>query len=184
MIVEDQNMSDCFAPYGDRSRQDREDFLRSSRCCIRQYVGSKIHHSFLNTSSADISENVENLQTADPPTHEATARQVTRMTGKNADHSQFWCLLTGPAESKPNSRMIKTSISGVMLMTCSGHRQKIATAPKPSRTPSSGLETANQKEIFQSGTLTVEFVFTLFSQAFEDRYFTKFEELLNRGYRG
>ena len=119
MIVEDQNMSDCFAPYGDRPRQDREDFLRSSRCCIRQYVGSKIHHSFLNTSNADISENVENLQTADPPTHEATARQVTRMTGKNADHSQFWCLLTGPAESKPNRRMIRAKTIGVMLMASS-----------------------------------------------------------------
>src|SRR6266550_387756 len=55
------------------------------------------------------------------------------------------------------------------------HRQKIATAPKQSRTPSSGLETANQKEIFQSGTLTVEFVFTLLSQAFEDRHFTERE---------
>src|SRR5437868_9899755 len=119
MIVEDQNMSDCFATYGDRSRQDREDFLRSSRCCIRQPVGSKIHHSFLNPSNADISENFENLQTADPRTHEATARQVTRMTGMNADHSQSWCLLTGPAESKPNSKMIKTKTIGVMLMASS-----------------------------------------------------------------
>src|SRR4029077_133147 len=45
MIVEDQNVSDCFATYGDRPRQDCEDFLRSSRCCIRQPVGSNIHHS-------------------------------------------------------------------------------------------------------------------------------------------
>jgi hypothetical protein len=41
----------------------------------------------------------------------------------------------------------------------------------PSRTPSSGLETANQKETFQSEV--VEFIFTLFSQAFEDEHFTK-----------
>src|SRR4029077_435499 len=57
MIVEDQNMSDCFATYGDRPRQDREDFLRSSRCCIRQPVGSNIHHSFLKRSKIDISQN-------------------------------------------------------------------------------------------------------------------------------
>ena len=65
MIVEDQNMSDCLATYGDRPRQDREDFLWSSRCCIRQPVGSNIHHSFLTPSKIDISENFENLQTAD-----------------------------------------------------------------------------------------------------------------------
>jgi len=52
------------------------------------------------------------------------------------------------------------------------HRKKIARTRKPSRTPSNGLETANQKETFQSA---VEFVFTLFSQAFEDRHFTKRE---------
>src|SRR5205807_8237165 len=45
--------------------------------------------------------------------------RITRMTGMNADHSQFWCLLTGPAESKPNSRMIKTKTIGVMLMASS-----------------------------------------------------------------
>ena len=28
MIVEDQNVSDCFSTYGDRPRQDGEDFLR------------------------------------------------------------------------------------------------------------------------------------------------------------
>ena len=67
MIVEDQNMSDCFATYGDRPRQDREDFLRSSRCRIRQPVGSNIHHSFLTSSKIDISENFENLQTANNP---------------------------------------------------------------------------------------------------------------------
>ena len=43
----------------------------------------------------------------------------------------------------------------------------------PKRTPSNGLETANQKETFQSEV--VEFVFMPFSQAFEDEHFTKRE---------
>jgi hypothetical protein len=43
----------------------------------------------------------------------------------------------------------------------------------PSRTPSNGLQTANQKETFQSEV--VEFIFTLFSQAFEDGHFTECE---------
>ena len=38
---------------------------------------------------------------------------------ENADHSQFWCLLTGPAESNPNSRMIRAKTIGVMLMASS-----------------------------------------------------------------
>ena len=42
-----------------------------------------------------------------------------------------------------------------------------------SSTPSNGLETANQKETFQSEV--VEFIFTLFSQAFEDGHFTERE---------
>ena len=45
----------------------------------------------------------------------------------------------------------------------------------PTRTPSNGLETANQKETRQPDSLAVGFVFTLFSQAFEDRYFTERE---------
>ena len=44
-----------------------------------------------------------------------------------------------------------------------------------SRTPSNGLVTANQKETFQSDALEVELIFTLFSQAFEDRHFTERE---------
>jgi hypothetical protein len=50
----------------------------------------------------------------------------------------------------------------------------------PSRTPSNGLQIANQKETFQSEV--VEFIFTLFSQAFEDGHFTECEisfEMLN-----
>jgi len=52
------------------------------------------------------------------------------------------------------------------------HRQKITSAANPNRTPSSGLEMANQKEMFHSA---VRFIFTLFSQAFEDRHFTERE---------
>src|SRR5439155_20370888 len=108
MIVEDQNMSDCFATYGDRPRQDREDFLRSSRCCIRQPVGSNIHYS---------------LSSFRTPTFQKTSKifkpRITRMTGMNADHSQFWCLLNGPAESKPNRRITKAKTIGVTLMASS-----------------------------------------------------------------
>jgi hypothetical protein len=54
-----------------------------------------------------------------------------------------------------------------------GHRRKTAKARSPSKTPINGLETANQKETFQSEV--VEFIFTLFSQAFEDGHFTERE---------
>ena len=47
----------------------------------------------------------------------------------------------------------------------------------PTRTPSNGLETANQKETFQPESWAIAFVFTLFSQAFEDRHFTKHESV-------
>jgi len=49
----------------------------------------------------------------------------------------------------------------------------MAKARRASRTPINGLETANQKETFQSEVF--ELVFTLFSQAFEDRHFTDCE---------
>jgi len=64
MIIEDQNMSDCLATYGDRSRRDREDSLPSSRSGIRPPVSSNHHHSFLTPAKIDISENFENLQPA------------------------------------------------------------------------------------------------------------------------
>jgi hypothetical protein len=57
--------------------------------------------------------------------------------------------LTCPAESKPNSKITKTKMIGVMLMPSPGHRQKIAAARKASKTPINGLETANQKETRQ-----------------------------------
>ena len=43
----------------------------------------------------------------------------------------------------------------------------------PSRTPSNGLETANQKQKSQGDTLALGSVFIPFSQVFEDRHFTK-----------
>ena len=45
----------------------------------------------------------------------------------------------------------------------------------PSRTPSKGLETANQKETFQSESLVLGFLFMLIPQAAQHRYFTKRE---------
>ncbi len=65
-----------------------------------------------------------------------------------------------------------------MLVAFSNHRQNIAAARMPSRTPSNGLEMANQKEAFQPDSRAVEFVFTLFSQAFEDRHLRKSEIFL------
>ena len=55
----------------------------------------------------------------------------------------------------------------------SHHRQKIARARMPRRTPSNGLETANQKETSHPGSRAVEVVFILFSHEFEDRHFSK-----------
>jgi len=92
MIVEDQNMSDCFATYGDRPRPDREDFLRSSRCGIRQPVASNIHHSlssFRTPTSQKISDFLRDA------------------------------FVAGPAESNPNSRMMRAKTSGVRLMASS-----------------------------------------------------------------
>jgi hypothetical protein len=62
-----------------------------------------------------------------------------------------------------------------MLMASCGHRQKIAAARRPSRTPSKGLETANQKQKSQPESSVIAFVFMLFSQAAQHRYFTKRE---------
>jgi hypothetical protein len=50
-----------------------------------------------------------------------------------------------------------------------------AAAANPSATPISGLSTPDQKEMFQSGFSGVEFVFMLFPQAGQHRYFTKRE---------
>src|SRR6266404_9362772 len=89
MIVEDQNMSDCFATYGDRPRQDREDFLRSSRCCIRQPVGSNIHHSLSSFRTPTFQKISDFLRDA---------------------------FVATPAESNANSRMMRTKTIGAMLM--------------------------------------------------------------------
>src|SRR6266404_9438805 len=72
------------------------------------------------------------------------------------------CVLTCPVESKPNSRMIKTKTISVVLMAIFNHRQKIAAARMPTRTPSNGLERANQNETFQPEPWALGFVFILF----------------------
>jgi hypothetical protein len=48
----------------------------------------------------------------------------------------------------------------------------------PSSTPSNGLDTANQKEASQPESWAVRFVFTLLSQAFEDRHFRKIRRIV------
>ena len=93
MIVEDQNMADCFPTYGDRPRQHREDFLRSSHRRIRQPVGSNIHHS---------------LSTFRTPTSQKISKN--RRIPDSANETD---------ESKPNSRMIKTRMMGVTVMASS-----------------------------------------------------------------
>jgi hypothetical protein len=50
-----------------------------------------------------------------------------------------------------------------------------AAATNPIATPINGLNTANQKEMFQSEFSGVGFFFMPLSQAFEDRYFRKHE---------
>jgi hypothetical protein len=61
MIVEDHDMSDRLATHGYKSQPDREESLLSSRCGIRQPVGSNHHHSFLKRSKIDISRDVKSL---------------------------------------------------------------------------------------------------------------------------
>jgi hypothetical protein len=58
------------------------------------------------------------------------------------------------------------------------YRQKIAALSKPRRTPSNGLETANQKQKSQAGSLAVGFVFMLIAQATQHRHFRKGEVFL------
>jgi hypothetical protein len=114
-------------------------------------IVGKVHvdfvcYFFLKLSNADISENLRFL-----------ARCVRRHSGRiereqqNDEGKDYWRYAHGFLH----------------------HRKKIARTRKPSRTPSNGLETANQKETFQSEV--VEFIFTLFSQAFESRHFTERE---------
>ncbi len=59
-----------------------------------------------------------------------------------------------------------------MLMAFSGHRQTIAAARRPRKTPTKGLEMANQKEKPQPESWAIEFVFTLLSKGFQVRHFT------------
>jgi hypothetical protein len=58
--------------------------------------------------------------------------------------------------------MIKRKTIAAMFMAFSSHRQKIAAARRPTRTPSNGLERANQKETSQPESWAIAFVFMLF----------------------
>jgi hypothetical protein len=69
--------------------------------------------------------------------------------------------------------MIKTKMIAVILMAFSGHRQTIAAARRPRRTPTNGLEMANQKEKSQPESWTIEFVPMVPSKGFQVRHFTK-----------
>jgi hypothetical protein len=69
--------------------------------------------------------------------------------------------------------MIKTKTISVMLMASSVYRQKIAAARRPTKTPSDGLEMANQKEKFQPESSTIAFVFMLFFSSLRRSTFHK-----------
>jgi len=56
MIVEDQNVSDCFATDRERPRHDGENSFLSSRRCMPRRVRSNNHHSFLKGAKIDISQ--------------------------------------------------------------------------------------------------------------------------------
>jgi hypothetical protein len=116
-----------------------------------------VSYFFLKLSKIDISENFENLQTAD---NRDERRPLSVLV------SLDW---SGRIEAEQQDDQDEDDWRYAHGFV--DHRQKIAAARMPSRTPSNGLETTNQKETFQSEV--VEFIFTLFSQAFEDGHFTE-----------
>jgi hypothetical protein len=67
--------------------------------------------------------------------------------------------------------MIKANMIAVMLMAFYVIRQTIAAARRPARTPTSGLEMANQKEKFQPESWAIEFLSTVLSKGFQVRHF-------------
>jgi hypothetical protein len=68
--------------------------------------------------------------------------------------------------------MIKMKMIAVTLMAFSGYRQTIAAARRPRRTPTNGLEMANQKEKCQPESWAIEFVSMVLSKEFQVRHFT------------
>jgi len=62
--------------------------------------------------------------------------------------------------------MIKMKMIAVILMAFSGHRQTIAAARRPRRTPTNGLERANQKEKLEPEWWAIECVSMLSSKGF------------------
>src|SRR5438477_6093639 len=119
-----------------------------------------VSYFFLKLSKIDISENFENLQTADNADDRDERRPLSVLV------SLEWSGRIETEQENHQGEDYRSYAHGFFA-----HRQKIAAVRMPSRTPSNGLETANQKETFQSEV--VEFIFTLFSQAFEDGHFTK-----------
>jgi len=67
--------------------------------------------------------------------------------------------------------MIKTKIIAVIIMAFSTYRQTIAAASRPRRTPTNGLEMANQNEKPQPDSWAIEFVSTVLSKGFQVRHF-------------
>jgi hypothetical protein len=152
MIVEDHDVSDRFFAFGDGSRRDHEDSLLSQRRGVRQSVGSNHHHSFLKRSKIDISENFENLQTANDR-HERRPLSVLV--------SLDWSGRIETEQENHQGEDYRSYAHGFFA-----HRQKITRPRKPNRTPSNGLVTTNQKERSQPESWTVRFVFTLFFSSF------------------
>src|SRR5262245_18645593 len=90
-------------------------------------------------------------------------------------------VLTSRVESKPNSRMIKTKTIVIVLMVSSIIDKKLqrlgCRAEHRAMDLRGRTRTKRRPESF-----AVLFVFTLFSQAFEDRHFTEREICLCDGY--
>jgi hypothetical protein len=68
--------------------------------------------------------------------------------------------------------MIKTNMIELYSLLFHVTRQTTAAARRPRRTPTSGLDMANQKEKFQPESWAIEFVSTVLSKGFQVRRFT------------
>ena len=145
MIVEDQNMSDCFATYGDRPRQDREDFLRSSRCCIRPPVGSNIHHSLSSFRTPTFQKISDFLRDA---------------------------FVATPAESNAKSRMMRAKTIGVILMASSIIEKKSQGRENRAELRATDLRRQTRRKDPSLSLGGFDLSSRYFSQAFEDRHFT------------
>ena len=103
---------------------------------------------------------------------------AVRMTGMNADHSQFWCLLTGPAESKPNSRMMRAKTIGVMLMASSIIEKK--SQGRENRAELRATDSKRRTRRKRSSRRWLKSSSRYFLKLLKTDISQKFEELLNR----